>query len=302
VRVPDSAPARCRKGPPRPGVKRILSFIHYLCPQKLVEVAMGLTAQIASAVRRHPWTITQDALALTLVMMGGVLLSLQYDLVEFWEDFTSSQRRIRVEEAFMLTLLLAGGLTVFMVRRFKEARLDFEREARAEAANALALLDSLTELPNRRALEAALEQALRTPPKSGAMHAFYLLDLNGFKQVNDEHGHAAGDEVLRVVAKRFRTAARKEDMVARLGGDEFAILARDVDGMEKANQIGGRFINALSDDIAFAGESLRVGVAIGVALYPEHGATPQEISNHADQAMYRAKALRRSNVKFYEAA
>ena len=263
---------------------------------------MGLTAQIASAVRRHPWSITQDALALTLVMTGGILLALEYELVEFWDDFSSPQRRIRVEEVFLLTLLLAGGLAVFMARRFKESRLEFEREARAEAANALAMLDPLTELPNRRALEAALEKVVRNPPQSGKMHAFYLMDLNGFKQVNDGHGHAAGDEVLRVVAKRFRTAARREDMVARLGGDEFAILACDVDGMEQANQIGARFINALTDDIAFASKSLTVGVSIGVALYPGHGATPQEISHHADQAMYRAKALRRSNVKFYEAA
>lgn len=263
---------------------------------------MGLAAQIASSVRRHPWAITQDALALMLVMLGGILLAVEYELVEFWEDFSPSQRRIRVEEAFLLTLLLAGSLAVFMARRFKEARLDYERQARAEAANALAMLDSLTELPNRRALEAALDKAISSPPQPGKMHAFYLMDLNGFKQVNDEHGHAAGDEVLRVVAKRFRTAARKEDMVARLGGDEFAILACNVDGMEKANQIGARFVNALTDCIAFSGENLSVGVAIGVALYPEHGATALEISHHADQAMYRAKALRRSNVKFYEAA
>ena len=262
---------------------------------------MGLTAQITSAVRRHPWSITQDTLALMLVMIGGILLAVEYELVEFWEDFSPSQRRIRVEEAFLLTLLLAGGLAVFMARRFKEARLDYERQARAEAANALAMLDSLTELPNRRALEAALDKAISNLPQPGKMHAFYLMDLNGFKQVNDEHGHAAGDEVLRVVAKRFRTAARKEDMVARLGGDEFAILACNVDGMEKANQIGARFVNALTDGIAFSGKNLSVGVAIGVALYPEHGATALEISHHADQAMYRAKALRRSNAKFYEA-
>lgn len=257
---------------------------------------------VVSAVRRHPWSSSQDAVVLTLVMLGGILLALEYDLVEFWEQYTDRQRRIRVEEAFLLSVLLAGGLTLFTFRRFKEARLDVEREIRAETARALAMQDSLTGLPNRRALEAALERAIGRQPKPGCSHAFYLLDLNGFKRVNDEHGHATGDELLRVVAKRFEAAARKEDLVARLGGDEFAVLALDVEGRDSAIQIGDRFVSAMSGDVSFDNRSHAVGVAVGVALYPEDGATPQEIMHHADLAMYMAKAGRQSNVRLYQAA
>lgn len=257
---------------------------------------------LVTAVRRHPWSSSQDAVVLTLAMLGGILLALEYDLVEFWEQYTDRQRRIRVEEVFLLSVLLAGGLALFIFRRFKEARLDLEREIRAEAARALAMQDPLTGLPNRRALEAALERAIARTPKAGLSHAFYLLDLNGFKRVNDEHGHATGDELLRVVAKRFAAAARKEDLVARLGGDEFAVLALDVEGRDKAIQIGNRFVSALGADVAFGGRSYTVGVAVGVALYPEDGATRDEIMHHADLAMYMAKAGRQSNVQLYQAA
>lgn len=263
---------------------------------------MSSLAWLASAVRRHPMSSTQDAVVLTLVMLGSVLLALEYDLVEFWDQLTDRERRIRVEEVFMLTTLLAIGLIVFTARRLKEARLDVEREVRADAARALAMMDPLTELPNRRALEAALEKAVAERPAPGRMHAFYLLDLNGFKRVNDEHGHATGDELLRSVAKRFRAAARKEDLVVRLGGDEFAVLARDVEGHDTADQIGNRFVSALGDEVAFGGRSYAVGVAVGVALYPKHGTTAEDITHHADLAMYKAKAARRSNLQFYEAA
>jgi diguanylate cyclase (GGDEF)-like protein len=261
--------------------------------------AMGL---LASAVRRHPWSCSQDAVILSLAMLGGILLALEYDLVTFWDQYSDRQRRIRVEEAFLLSVLLAGGLALFTARRLKEARIDIEREARAEAARALALQDPLTELPNRRALEAALEHAINQSPAAGHVHAVYLLDLNGFKRVNDEHGHAAGDELLRVVAKRFLGAARKEDLVARIGGDEFAVLALDVEGREAAVQIGDRFVSALGNGVAVGGRSHAVGVAVGVALCPEDGRTPDEIMHHADLAMYKAKAGTASRVQFYHAA
>ena len=257
---------------------------------------------LAAPIRRHPWSSSQDALVLTLAMLGAILLALEFDLVEFWDQYNDRQRRIRVEEALLLSVLLAGGLAIFMFRRFKEARLDMEREVYAEAARALAMQDAMTGLPNRRALEAALEAAIAHPPGGTRLHAFYLLDLNGFKRVNDEHGHATGDELLRVVARRFLSAARKDDLVARIGGDEFAVLARDVEGRESAHQIGNRFVAALGDDVAFGGRAYAVGVSIGVALYPEHGRTAEQVMHHADLAMYKAKARKVSGVQFYQAA
>jgi diguanylate cyclase (GGDEF)-like protein len=243
----------------------------------------------------------QDAVLLAAVMLTGVLLALEYDLVAFWDDYTSRERRLRVEEVITLTACLALGIVVFVVRRLHEERRDIRDRLQAETEmgkyRALALQDPLTTLPNRRAIRAALEAAIAAGD-AGAL-AFYLLDLNGFKRVNDEHGHATGDEVLRTVAQRFRAVARKGDMVARLGGDEFAVLAVGVRDRKEAHEIGQRFVAALGPEIGVGARTFSIRVAVGVALHPENGTTAEEIIHHADLAMYGAKASERSTLQFF---
>ena len=99
-------------------------------------------------------------------------------------------------------------------------------------------------------------------------HALFMLDLNGFKRVNDRYGHAVGDHVLQVVVERFRRVARPSDLLARLGGDEFAVLSYDVDKLG-AQAIGKRFAAVLKNDIAADGHLHGIGVSIGAALFPE---------------------------------
>ena len=159
--------------------------------------------------------------------------------------------------------------------------------------------DPLTELPNRRAVIPALEEAIARP--SGTTLAFYLLDLNGFKQVNDAYGHATRDAVLRAVAQRFRAVARHGDLIARLGGDEFAVLARNVQSRREAFDIGQRYVAALDDAIRVDDHAHNIGVAVGVAFYPDDGANAEAIMHRADLAMYAAKVERRSKLQFFEA-
>jgi diguanylate cyclase (GGDEF)-like protein len=267
---------------------------------------MGTVGALALAVRKHPWTSALDALLVGLATLISLLLGLEYDVVVFWDQLDERERFLRVEEIFLTTLLLAGGTGLFIARRMGEAKNELERKQRIESeANAhrvLAMQDPLTELPNRRELQSALEAAIACPPATGSSHAFYLLDLNGFKAVNDEHGHAAGDEVLRAVADRFRSVARKGDLLARVGGDEFAVLACNVGSRETAAQIGKRFAAALTQDIPSKTRTYRVGVAIGVALFPQDGTTVEDIMHRADVAMYKAKAMKRSDLHFYAAA
>jgi len=157
--------------------------------------------------------------------------------------------------------------------------------------------DPLTGLPNRRCLLDALAAATAGPLQDGRRHAFFLLDLNEFKRVNDEHGHAIGDRVLRLVVERFKAASRPSDLLARLGGDEFAVLAYDVD-RDSAEAIGQRLILSLDKPIAMDLPSHQIGVSIGAAMIPEDGVTPEEILADADFAMYQAKAQKRSAMVF----
>ena len=140
-----------------------------------------------------------------------------------------------------------------------------------------------------------------TASSDNRKHAFFMVDLNDFKRVNDLHGHALGDRVLQVVAERFRMAARPSDLLARLGGDEFAVLSFDVD-RDTAHAIGLRFIATLASDIRVGGHSHQIGASIGAALIPDDGTTAEEIIHNADLAMYRAKGQDRPSLVFSEPA
>ena len=258
---------------------------------------------LIQTMRRNPWSSAQDAALLAVAMLAAFLLALEYEIVNFWDQYDTEQRRIRVEEVLVLTMLLAAGIVAFSLRRLHEERRDLELRLRTEIelrdSRALALQDALTALPNLRAFRAALEAAMTSRRPGGDALAVYLLDLNGFKRVNDEEGHAAGDAVLRAIAQRFRAAARAEDMVARIGGDEFAVVARGVRSREEAGEIGQRFVVALDSPVIVGTRSYPVGVAIGVAFDAEDRVNAEELMARADLAMYSAKAAKQSALRFF---
>ena len=169
---------------------------------------------LVRTIIKNPWSSVQDGLLLSSVMLVATLLALQYDLFWFVSVLSESQRKISLAEAMFLTVLLALCLFAFVIRRLREERRDAVRHVvtknQVRELKALALQDSLTDLPNRRALLSALTAATASLSSDGRKHAFFLIDLNEFKRVNDLHGHALGDRVLQVVAERFRTAARPE--------------------------------------------------------------------------------------------
>lgn len=255
---------------------------------------------LISTIRRHPLTSAFDLALLAAVMAFAAILAATYDLAEFWSDISPGERTISIEELSALAALLAVGLAIFVWRRVLEEKQDRARWQKAEEElreqRTLAMADPLTALPNRRGFMIALEQIVARP--GAATAAVYLLDLNGFKRVNDLHGHDAGDEVLRAVGQRFRAAARASDLVARLGGDEFAVLAHAVRSREEALEIGRRFIAALKNELKVDGRAYPIGVAVGVAILPDDGLTARELLVSADMAMYRAKDANESALCF----
>ena len=138
-------------------------------------------------------------------------------------------------------------------------------------------------------------------PPNSLKNAFFLIDLNDFKRVNDLHGHSVGDRVLQVIAERFRTVARPSDVLARLGGDEFAVLSYNVD-RDTAYAIGLRLIATLESEIQVGGHSQVIGASIGAALIPDDGTTAEGIIHNADVAMYRAKGQDQSSLVFAESS
>ncbi|SDY81786.1 PAS domain S-box-containing protein/diguanylate cyclase (GGDEF) domain-containing protein [Micromonospora pattaloongensis] len=164
----------------------------------------------------------------------------------------------------------------------------------------LALHDALTGLPNRRFLLDHLAQVLNRCAAGAGLVAVLFLDLDGFKRINDDLGHEAGDEVLRVTAERLWSSVRRHDVAARLGGDEFVVVAEQVRDRWNAEELGRRLIAAIGEPVVVAGRTVRVTPSIGVTLVDAASAPlrgPDEVIRSADAAMYTAKRGR-SGVSF----
>ncbi len=165
--------------------------------------------------------------------------------------------------------------------------------AQKEAEDALrrqALHDPLTDLPNRVLLNEHLGQALARARRRRTGVSVLYLDVDDFKQVNDGYGHSAGDEVLRSIADRLRTCLRESDTAARLGGDEFLVVSEDMTGERDVAALADRVLAALSEPVDLAGTGpVSVHVSIGAVLDVGGRCDPEELTVHADEAMYAAK-------------
>ncbi len=173
--------------------------------------------------------------------------------------------------------------------------------ARVEAAQQLlhiATHDTLTGLANRRMLTERLSHALARAERTGEAVAVLFIDLDGFKSVNDKHGHGAGDEVLRDVAMRLRRIARATDFVARLGGDEFVILLDTDVHPGSPSMLAERVFDALSAPCRFTGGEAPIGASIGVAMHPPLSNLAADLIRRADAAMYEAKSAGKGCVRY----
>lgn len=181
-----------------------------------------------------------------------------------------------------LGLILGWMLYTLIHRRFEFGRL--------------ALHDNLTGLPNRRLLEDRARMAFARQARSPEPACTLLfLDLDGFKEINDRLGHKAGDAVLRITAERAGMAVRVQDTVARWGGDEFIVLIENA-APEVVQALVERLREALENPIDYEGQSIVVGVSIGIAAFPEHGGTFEELLKAADRVMYSDKTGRKAEA------
>jgi len=158
-----------------------------------------------------------------------------------------------------------------------------------EAARHAALHDALTDLPNRTLFENRLEHGLAQAKRHDRTLAVMFLDLDGFKKVNDVHGHDVGDLVLQTTANRLKEHARDDDTVSRFGGDEFLYLLTEIDGDKDAALVAQKIANAIQLPIPLPISELIVKSSIGIAIFPKDGTSASALIKSADTAMYRAK-------------
>jgi diguanylate cyclase (GGDEF)-like protein/PAS domain S-box-containing protein len=200
-----------------------------------------------------------------------------------------------------LTAQKAQDREIVRLGRAQAERMALLQQAQA-ALTQQATHDLLTGLPNRALFVDRINQALSSSKRSGRCTAVYFVDLDRFKHVNDAQGHAAGDAVLRKIAKQLVAVVRPMDTVARVGGDEFAILAPDVDSQLHATDIGTRIVTELGRrrDRSEDGES--VGASVGISVSVGGRGTAEILLHEADRAMYKAKSLGGGRTQVFDAA
>ena len=176
-----------------------------------------------------------------------------------------------------------------------------ERKGLEEKILHLANHDALTGLPTRRLFLDRLLMARSMARRHQGKMAVLFVDLDAFKAVNDTYGHAAGDQVLKVVAEKIKAVLRETDTVARIGGDEFSIVLNELQTDEDAADLAERIIRLISEPIQVNSHAAAVGASVGIAVYPDDGETPEQLLELADQAMYEVKKSGKNNYAFYRA-
>ena len=242
-----------------------------------------------------------DFAVMAVATAAALFLAAEYQLLLLLG--VPAQNAKSIELAELMIVAIALGVSLFVaVRRGRMQAREVARRTDAEAlARQLALNDPLTGLPNRRQFDATVAAAIAAPPSAGMSHAVLLMDLNGFKSINDTYGHPAGDAVLQQLGTRLSAAVREtNDHVARLGGDEFGVVATHVRSAEDANTIALRILSALDEPVVCEFGEFRLGAGIGIALFPHDGDTASELVRRADVALYRAKAQPGFAISFFE--
>ncbi len=206
------------------------------------------------------------AAAVCLIGLGGIAAL----------DLSRSQRPIAAFVVAMAITAMAGAATTLLVTRLL-------------AAQRAALRDTLTGLPNRDLLDDRITQALARSRRSGEAFALLVVDLDGFKGVNDIRGHETGNAVLRTIARRLESVVRESDTVARVGGDEFVVLSIGTAEDAEAAALAGRLRHALRRPYRVEGALVELDASIGWALFPQDGLTPVDLLARADGQMYATK-------------
>ena len=203
--------------------------------------------------------------------------------------------RIVEEFPFLPRLSQGDADTVQTVSGYLAAVLTGHRLRQAES---LANCDPLTLLPNLRGTTEHLRGILALAKRENASAAVMFVDLDGFKSINDNLGHAAGDIVLRIVADRLAHCVRESDLVGRIGGDEFIVALSRISNREITAMVARKIIDRLNEPIDIDGTSAKVGASIGISIFPEHGTDETRLLHSADEAMYMAKNAGKNDFRY----
>ena len=243
---------------------------------------------------------TLDAAVITIAVAVIYAFSDFYDLPPKLFQLGTDYAEWDLDDAIFVIFFMSIGFAIFSYRRVKELSIEMKARRVAELeAKKLARHDPLTGLPNRRFFVETLGEVLLTT-NSDSRSAVLMLDLDGFKSINDAYGHAVRDHALIEFAQRISAVMRAGAVFVRIGGDEFAVIVPNIKSLDDLTALARRIVTAVAEPILIGQISTSVGVGIGIAIAPSDGMNPEIMVQRADRALYRAKAEGRSCIRFFE--
>jgi diguanylate cyclase (GGDEF)-like protein len=196
----------------------------------------------------------------------------------------------------MMTVTPIMLLNTLVQHKHSNRQLVLQVEQQRQEIEHLSMHDALTGLVTKRLAQDRLDTALKHASRAGDRAAVLFIDLDGFKRINDQFGHGAGDMMLRALGKVLLDAVRNCDTVARIGGDEFLVILEDLQSPELAGSIAQRILDGIHAPVTFGRHELRVSASIGIALFPDHGSDGATLQKAADAAMYGVKTSGKNNI------
>jgi diguanylate cyclase (GGDEF)-like protein len=289
----------------------------------VLKPALAFTVSLIAAASTRHGGVLELSVALVAVWVVAAALAFCFNALASAASLVVVASAAPLAVAFVdrgdgLSLWLAALMTIvscFIIRMLGEnfrifaeivrSRLAIAEQQRAaedarQAAMTIALTDDLTGLANRRCFFGLLAERIRAGKESAAPFAVALIDLDGFKPINDIHGHPAGDETLRQVGSRLAKAIEGRGSAARMGGDEFAILCDGIGARDEAIALGEQIQAIFAAPFAVEALNIRLSGACGFALFPSSAAEPDTLIRFADAALYRAKAAGPGGVAVFD--
>jgi diguanylate cyclase (GGDEF)-like protein len=251
---------------------------------------------IARALWSRP--AVKEAMIIFGTAVVGLIIVAQTQLYEALDAYLMTHDEWHLDDLLLVSSITSVALVIYGYRRFRDLSKEMRARTRAEIeAQRLALHDPLTGLPNRRFFGQTLEESIRRLGP-GEHAAVMMLDLNGFKAVNDTHGHAEGDRALLAVTGLL-SGILPDATLARMGGDEFAVIVPETSSHESVAALARRIVAGFTEPFMIGNTLVTLGVSIGIVIAPDDGKEPDVLLRRADLAMYRAKSEGRSLVAFY---
>ena len=250
------------------------------------------------------WPIDIILLDLNLPDSSGIETYLKLKLqvpeipVVVLSGFEDEEMSLKAVHAGAQDYLIKGQIDSNLLLR--SLRYAIERKSAEDTIKQLAYHDSLTGLPSRTLFNDRFTMAIADSKRNDRKTAFIMLDLDQFKEINDNFGHDIGDEVLKVVSNKLTGILRQTDTVCRMGGDEFVLLISDIKAKKIVDVVAKRIVAVMRTPFTLHGVQERITASFGIAIYPDDGVSLETLTKHADMAMYEVKKTGRDNYLYYK--